>query len=295
MDRDQRNPNETLLREFAEWAEPRDDIRSLVVFGSYGYRDRGFFDTWSDIDLALFSTSPQRYYDDPSWLSDVHAVELVVPTAMMSDEDKHVLAVQFADHMSADLGIIHPSALLDFVKPDHTKAAISRGYHIEFDKDNAIREAFGAVASEYHGDAHPMDSKAVAESLDNLCLGSMHSARRLGRGDSHGVRLEIHGRISRRIAPMMIAYALMKHGPIRVPCLLLKNYRHWADELLLDGLQELFPALTPQGPWDSIDRCLCYAAKVARAIGAIGGFAVDLTHVENARAEVAHLRSRWSG
>lgn len=61
---------EATLKRLVEWAERQPDVRAVVVVGSRASSLRPP-DEWSDIDLVLGVTDPQRYLTSAAWLSAV--------------------------------------------------------------------------------------------------------------------------------------------------------------------------------------------------------------------------------
>ncbi|MDX1413213.1 MAG: aminoglycoside 6-adenylyltransferase [Candidatus Promineifilaceae bacterium] len=59
---------EALENEICAWAKEQEDVRGLVVIGSRARNDHPA-NEWSDLDLILFVTDPQRFTADFSWLS----------------------------------------------------------------------------------------------------------------------------------------------------------------------------------------------------------------------------------
>ena len=59
---------ERLETGISNWAKEQDPVRAAVVIGSRAREDRTP-DAWSDLDLMLFVTDPQRYVEDTSWLA----------------------------------------------------------------------------------------------------------------------------------------------------------------------------------------------------------------------------------
>jgi aminoglycoside 6-adenylyltransferase len=56
-----------LIARFLAWAREQDDLRGVLMLGSRARTDRPA-DEWSDLDLVLLTTEPQRYLDDDAWL-----------------------------------------------------------------------------------------------------------------------------------------------------------------------------------------------------------------------------------
>ncbi len=60
---------EALEARILAWAAAREDLLAGVVVGSRARMD-GTADQWSDLDLILFTNSPQSYQQDSTWLGE---------------------------------------------------------------------------------------------------------------------------------------------------------------------------------------------------------------------------------
>ncbi len=59
------------------WAGSQDDIRGIVVYGSRA-RSKYPADEFSDLDLVLFTLTPQKYTQDSNWLESIGDTWLAV-------------------------------------------------------------------------------------------------------------------------------------------------------------------------------------------------------------------------
>ena len=55
-------------KKFTKWAKTQDHIRLAYVVGSYARTDMPA-DKWSDLDIIVFSTDPQRLIESTEWVS----------------------------------------------------------------------------------------------------------------------------------------------------------------------------------------------------------------------------------
>lgn len=71
------NPYLDLETRIADWAPSFSDIRAIVAYGSRVHRGNSF-DEFSDLDLVLYSSDPDRYSDSSDWLGAIADVWLAV-------------------------------------------------------------------------------------------------------------------------------------------------------------------------------------------------------------------------
>jgi aminoglycoside 6-adenylyltransferase len=61
---------EQLINRFTQWAEKQDDIRGAYILGSRARKETPA-DEWSDLDLPIITSDPDRYISDTEWLNDL--------------------------------------------------------------------------------------------------------------------------------------------------------------------------------------------------------------------------------
>ncbi len=71
----QSNPYLDLELRIADWAPTYSDIRAIVVYGSRAFPGNSF-DAFSDLDLVLFTTDPDKYANDSDWLGAIAEIWL---------------------------------------------------------------------------------------------------------------------------------------------------------------------------------------------------------------------------
>jgi len=137
-------PDETLGR-IVVWADGEETVRGLILLGSRA-RSELPADEWSDTDLLLFSTDPDRWLDDGRWLDAIGPVILtfVEPTALAGLFERRVL---FEGAVDVDLVMVPVEAIDDVVAADGAIPVLARGYRLLVDKDGRFDKLSGLAAA----------------------------------------------------------------------------------------------------------------------------------------------------
>jgi aminoglycoside 6-adenylyltransferase len=64
---------EHLIGKFIDWAQAQSDIRAAIVVGSQARIDHPA-DEWADLDIIIYTTSPERYLGQTDWMANIGEV-----------------------------------------------------------------------------------------------------------------------------------------------------------------------------------------------------------------------------
>jgi aminoglycoside 6-adenylyltransferase len=59
-----------LTEKFVNWAQTQSDIRAAIVVGSQARQDHPA-DEWADLDIIIYTTTPERYFERTDWMADI--------------------------------------------------------------------------------------------------------------------------------------------------------------------------------------------------------------------------------
>lgn len=123
---------ETLIKLIKKWAQDRDDIRLVVLFGSFAHK--GKTDELSDVDLVLFTHHPDRYLEDENWWSAFAPVWL---TLTQKEEGACQQTVIYDGGVMVEFNFLPLSSLEGF--QSSLPPQLEPGYKILVDKDKQGR------------------------------------------------------------------------------------------------------------------------------------------------------------
>lgn len=241
------DPLALLEMTIADWATRRDDVGAIVVVGSRA-RYTHPADVWSDLDLIVFTTTPEAYTAGAGWLDAwgqvwapaLSQIEGGLPEwlALMSGGLK-------VDVVLAPAASALPEMLARFPFQD----VLGRGLRVLVDK----------TAS--HG--HPPPSFAPAPPLlptafefQNACFAFLvavdKTARLLRRGEVWRAKILFDADLKLRLLAFVEWQARAAHGPGHDTWYEGRFLHEWADPSLLPALPATFAAYDRADLWRAL-------------------------------------------
>lgn len=120
------------LSKVVDWANDRSDIVSLIMTGSRARPD-GVVDAYSDYDLEIFTTDPERYTASSEWMTEMGDVWVFLATE--SRRGCPTRLVIFEGGKKVDFSIIPDSTLEDAVAAQESSELYQQGYRVLIDKN----------------------------------------------------------------------------------------------------------------------------------------------------------------
>ena len=96
---------EQLIQRFNVWAEKRSDIRAACIVGSRARTDHPA-DEWADLDMVVFTSNPEYYLSEMSWIDQLAKplLTFIETTPESGTRERRVL---FEGMIDADFTILH--------------------------------------------------------------------------------------------------------------------------------------------------------------------------------------------
>src|SRR5438270_3518583 len=150
-----------LQNRFVSWAGQRDDIRAALLVGSRARTDRPA-DAWSDVDIAIVTTGPERYLASGDWVAELGQpwLTFVEPTAVGNERERRVL---YEGAVDVDFAILPRDVVEQLVEgglPEEIQSVLRRGARVLIDRDGLAARLVAAV-----GPAPPRHLPSEAEFL----------------------------------------------------------------------------------------------------------------------------------
>ena len=230
---------EELTERFTAWAQQHDDVRGLAVFGSRARPD-GPNDEWSDLDLIVIATDPERYLRDETWLAEVARpwVTLVHDAPIPGIEVRQVL---FEGALDSDIVFLPPSVIGDYAADEDMAAVFAQGFRPLVDRDGEL----AAVAERFTGPApsvHPVapDRERFEWVVRDFLFQCVYTVKKLARGELWVAKDDCDGYLKRHLL-QMIEWHAATAGSTRAPFRSDGRYlERWADPGVLDRLRGAF-------------------------------------------------------
>jgi aminoglycoside 6-adenylyltransferase len=227
-----------LIARFLAWAREQDDLRGVLMLGSRARTDRPS-DEWSDLDLVLLTTEPQRYLNDDAWLRRIGAPVLTFLERTGTGEGTERRAL-FAGNLDVDF-VPLPVAIIEQVIaegwPPDMRAVVSRGMRVLQDKDGLSGRLPPASADEPA--AKPTQAE-FAQVVADFWYHVLWTAKKLRRGELWTAHNCCDSYLKWLVLPMIEWHAHATRGPDVDTWHKGRFLEQWADPRALDGLRSAF-------------------------------------------------------
>jgi len=207
---------EQLISKFVKWAENQEDIRASIIIGSRA-RVETVADEWSDLDLIIVTSSPERYTSDTRWLDNLGKYHLTFleKTATGDGVERRVL---FDGGLDVDFPIIPLNAFRNHTLSSDDLLMLSRGWRILIDKDNELA-SISKKLPEPTKPAHPSPIE-FDNCVNDFFYHAVLAVKKFKRGEHLYAKSVCDTYMKRLLLKMISWHARAKHG---------LNYDVWHD------------------------------------------------------------------
>ncbi len=255
---------EDVLDRFLAWVRPRPDVRAVIVVGSRARTDHPA-DAYSDMDLVVVSTDPDRYLSETDWLKALGTpwLTFLEKQAVGKGLERRVPFEVALDVDFIPLGneAVRRMALEGW--PPEVAAVLRRGFRLVLDKDDLLSMLTGGVLDTRPSFAPaPMQEEFLALCHDFL-YDAVWVAKKLRRGELWIAKSCADGAMKRLLLGMIEWHARSERGWDHDTWHGGRFLEEWADPGALDDLREAF------GYYEEADvrRALLVTMNLFRRIG----------------------------
>jgi aminoglycoside 6-adenylyltransferase len=199
---------EQLEAKFIAWAKQEPHIRAAIVHGSQA-RTHKTADEWSNLDIVMFTTTPDAYYASNDWLDNMGEVWLATEnTALVSSPEWLVI---YAGGLRVDY-LIEPAtdALSQVLQRPSYRLTLRRGYRILFDKDQEGEYPQPWLPETYC--KNPPEMEEFVSVVSRLLFCSERTARVLCRGEIWWAKRLCDMKMKEYLLRLMEWHACAIHG-----------------------------------------------------------------------------------
>ena len=170
---------EEFVNQFRIWAENRSDIRAVIIIGSRA-RTVQPADEWSDLDLVLVTTDPDRYLLQTDWLNQFGTVRITFleQIAVGNGKERRVL---FDGALDVDFVPVTSEFMEELLRHPAGQQMISNGFRIIVDKDCFSDRLTGG--SETDLEWHAPSIEAFDQLVNDFLYHAVWTAKKLCRGE----------------------------------------------------------------------------------------------------------------
>ncbi|MBN2305660.1 MAG: aminoglycoside 6-adenylyltransferase [Anaerolineae bacterium] len=166
------------------WADERDDIRAVLLVGSYARRDHPA-DIYSDLDLIVYTTNWGDYLRDPTWVEQFGPVWVKIIDWIGEPPEPEFL-VLYAGGVKLDFALFTVDKLRRRVDTGELGDTLARGYRVLVDKDGLAARLPDPPAQ--IPIPEPPTSDQFAAVVDAFWYHAANTARQIARGNLWNVK-----------------------------------------------------------------------------------------------------------
>lgn len=199
---------EELIQRFLKWAEGRPDIRAAFVVGSQARTDRPA-DEWSDLDLGIVATEPERYLSTADWLEGIGRPCLTFrERTVAGTRERRVL---FEDGRDVDFNFLSRDQFQQLLRNVALTAGIlRRGVRVLLDRDG-LTASFPVLAAD-SSPARPPEQAEFLELINEFWFRAVWVAKKLRRGELYIATSCCDGILKRLVREMIERHARARRG-----------------------------------------------------------------------------------
>lgn len=250
---------QALLTRLTQWARTQEDIRLALVVGSRARVDHPA-DEYSDLDVVLVTTLPQRYLSTADWVADLGSVWLtfVEPTAQGGLEERRVL---FEGGLDVDFTVMPyhlARAMAEGGLPRQLAAVVRRGVRVLVDKEGIGERLLASPAPA--PTPRPPTAAEFSEVVSDFWYHAVWTAKKLRRGELWVAKACCDGYMKRLLLRMIEWHARATRGWDLDTWHDGRFLERWADSRVPEALRAAFGRYDP----DDLGRALVATADLFR-------------------------------
>jgi aminoglycoside 6-adenylyltransferase len=265
---------EQLEQRFAAWAQAQPDIRVAVVVGSRARTDHPA-DEWSDLDIMVVTTRPERLLGSSNWLKNIgeYWFTFLEPTPTGGRMERRVL---FEGALDVDFAVIPygrirqaarflpmlrkfpllfrllPKGMAQRIREDLADAAniFGRGLRVLVDKEGLAAKLplVFAEARPYR----PPTQREFLNAVNDFWYHAVWTAKKLRRGELWWAKLCCDSHMARLLLEMIEWHAHAMQGADCDTWQLGRFLEEWADPRALAGLRHAFAHYDEDDIWRAL-------------------------------------------
>jgi aminoglycoside 6-adenylyltransferase len=279
-----------LQERIVAWAEAASDVRGVLMVGSQARIDRPA-DEWSDLDLVLIATDPDRYLDSTEWLAAIGPawVSFVEGTIVRTRERR----VLFEGARDVDFNFFTPEQFQQIFHARPASTVLHRGARVLVDKDGLFPPLSPPAA-----DAPVVGPPSEAEFLaivNEFWYRAVWAAKKLRRGELYIAVSQCNGALLRLLRELLERHARARRGWQYDTWHDGRFFDQWADPQALSALREAYARYDAADIRRSLGALMALFDRVAVETAERLGFTYPAAAAERAREWVANCLSEVPG
>lgn len=276
---------DALLSRFVQWAQNQDEIRSAMVIGSRARTDHPA-DEFSDLDMSIFVTNPQKYLEDSTWLNQIGIpwLTFVEPTGDRRHWERRCL---FEGGLDVDFAFVPATLVIEMVEDGLSPEigdVFRRGYRILFDKDHLLEKVDFETGN--HIWRAPVDEKPFFELINDFWYHAVWTAKHLRRGEIWWSKDCCDSYLKSLLRRMLEWHAQAVSDQQKDTWMRGRFLEEWVDPRVLPALKTVFASYDLEDVWRALLETMDLFEWISKETKQLRNFTYPETGISKAKAYV---------
>ena len=230
---------DNLAQRFVNWAQSEADLRAAMIIGSRSREDHPA-DEWADLDIVIFTSTPQRYIGSVEWLDNIDPPWLTfIESTPDGGWERRAL---FAPGLDVDFAIIpaqYLDSLLNTTLPPMWVDIFRRGARILLDKDGAVAQLMQKPSPDAPLFQIPTETEFL-NLVNDFWYHAVWTVKHLRRGELWWAKSGCDDRLKSLLRQVLEWHAHALKGPAYDTWMRGRFLEEWADPRALNELPAIF-------------------------------------------------------
>ena len=278
-----------LERRVAAWAEQQPDVRALIVVGSRG-RSRQPADAFSDLDLLMLTTSPERYLVDPTWPGVLGELWLAARSRTLPGDPEWEML--FDGGLKVDIVAVpapEETPLGEVLARIPYQAVLGRGVRFLFTRRGEMLDGAWPVRTPQRLPTEGEYQNLVAE----LSITALRSATMIRRGELWRARYQGDAELKAALLQLLTWHTWLSRGVAADTWYNGRFVEEWADSRVALQFPRVLGGYTAQEQWEALLATIALCRWLAQECGEQLGYRPPLEAIDLVTARIDALFGEW--
>ena len=238
-----------LIERIATWARSQEDIRTVLILGSRARTVDHPADEWSDLDLTLFVTDPERFLSTSGWVEEIGNpwLTFLESTADGKGMERRVL---FEGGLDVDFALFPVASIRKMVEtgiPPDAADTLRHGMEVLMDKDGLMQQLKVPLSGSQP--PRPPTRSEFLELVSDFWYHAVWTAKKLRRGELWTAKFCSDSYMKRQLLRMVEWHARATND---VDCEIWYGGRfleQWANRRVVEDLRKAFSYYDADDLW----------------------------------------------
>ncbi|WP_238378860.1 aminoglycoside 6-adenylyltransferase [Halalkalibacillus sediminis] len=169
-----------IIENFVLFSEEDDDIRAALIVGSRARKEKPA-DSWSDLDLVVFTQNPKPLLNEKEWLQKIGdpRITFLENTAVGGGTERRIL---FEGGQDVDFAVFPTTYIKHLEKDTQALGVLAKGVRVLIDKDK-MTDSLIESAKNKDKENHSISQEELNNFINDFWYHAVLAAKKLRRGE----------------------------------------------------------------------------------------------------------------